>query len=528
VGVQSEFGKGSTFWFTALLSAGSSEPYILMPSIDLRGKRVLVVDDNRAAALVLCETLGELGFSVQAVDSGQTALQCIVQAASEQQPFTFFLVDWLMPGMDGLDTVRQLKAMQLPLAPAVILVTAHRREELLQSAEQLGVQHVLSKPVNGSMLVNTMMQLMGFATRANVPVRALQASTMESELGAIQGARILLVEDNEINQQVATEVLTGAGFDVDVAENGQVAVHSVEARFASARPYDLVLMDMQMPVMDGVTATRLIRETHPSEILPIVAMTANAMTTDKERCLEAGMNGFVRKPIEPDELWRELLRWIRVRPGLGNAPPRQNTTQPTARLDAFAHIDGLDSACGLLRTGGNPDFYLSMVRKFMQSQAHAVADAEAALARGDTTLAERLAHTLHGIAGNLGATTLQMQASALEQALRQGKSQNVDLLFAKTQVTLAALIDKLTQAIATLPTDISPDAQANFDPLQLKQVLSQLSVMLQGDDPNGATFWTQHAVALRGHLKQAHALEDAIQGFDFERAIQLLNEEALH
>jgi two-component system sensor histidine kinase/response regulator len=169
-----------------------------------------------------------------------------------------------------------------------------------------------------------------------------------------------------------------------------------------------------------------------------------------------------------------------------------------------------------------------MVRKFMQSQAHAVADAEAALARGDTTLAERLAHTLHGVAGNLGATTLQMQASALEQALRQGKSQNVDLLFAKTQVTLAALIDKLTQAIATLPTDISPDAQANFDPLQLKQVLSQLSVMLQGDDPNGATFWTQHAVALRGHLKQAHALEDAIQGFDFERAIQLLNEEALH
>ena len=294
VGVQSAFGKGSTFWFTARLGIGSPEKIITRPSVDLHGSRVLVVDDNEAAALVLSDLLRELGFVVEHVGSGEAALQALSVAEGAQSPFEFVMMDWLMPGMDGLETVQALRKMNPGTLPLVLMVTAHRRQELIKSAEEIGIEHVLSKPVSASLLVNTMMQLKGHAPRERAGAHRMQsASTLESSLAPLRGARILLVEDNEINQMVACEMLRGVGFVVDVAENGQVGVNQVHARHTEDQPYDIVLMDMQMPVMDGVSATRLIRETHPASALPIVAMTANAMQVDKERCLSAGMNGFV-------------------------------------------------------------------------------------------------------------------------------------------------------------------------------------------------------------------------------------------
>jgi two-component system sensor histidine kinase/response regulator len=201
------------------------------------------------------------------------------------------------------------------------MLGAGRREELLKEAERLGITHVLAKPVLGAALRNTMLALKGQLPVAPDGGRpsSRQSSLLESQLGAIAGARILLVEDNENNQLVACELLQGAGLVVDVAANGKIAVHQVEARDAQHMPYDLVLMDMQMPVMDGVTATRLLRETHSPAVLPIVAMTANAMQEYRERCLQAGMNAYVSKPVNPDELWRALLVHIQPRAGLGQA-----------------------------------------------------------------------------------------------------------------------------------------------------------------------------------------------------------------
>ena len=328
VGVESEYGRGSTFWFTARLGVGSADKVITRPSVDLYGLRVLVVDDNDAAALVLGELLRALGFVVQSANSGSAALRAVAEADAASQAFDFVLMDWQMPDMDGLEAVSRIQQMHTSTAPFVLMVTAHRRQELLKGAQMLGVEHVLAKPISASVLINTMMQLVGHVPR-DLPSKHLapNSNSARDALTPLAGARVLLVEDNEINQLVACELLESVGFLVDVADNGQIGVHQVHARHAQGQPYDIVLMDMQMPVMDGVTASRLIRETFIAQTLPIVAMTANAMQADKDRCLAAGMNGFVSKPVDPEELWLALLAWIKPRVGLGVVGEQTLATQ---------------------------------------------------------------------------------------------------------------------------------------------------------------------------------------------------------
>jgi signal transduction histidine kinase/DNA-binding response OmpR family regulator/HPt (histidine-containing phosphotransfer) domain-containing protein len=535
VGVESVYGAGSTFWFTARLGIGSAEKIITRPSVDLHGCRVLVVDDNEAAALVLCELMAELGFVVEHVNSGPAALQRLAEADNQETRFEFVMMDWQMPGMDGLETVRVLREMNPKSVPFVLMVTAHRRQELLKGAQLLGIEHVLAKPVSASLLVNTMMQLMGHAPRDVLNMRRVHdANALESALEPLAGARILLVEDNEINQLVACELLRGAGFSVDVAENGQVGVHQVHARQAEGQPYDIVLMDMQMPVMDGVTASRLIRETYDPQTLPVVAMTANAMQADKDRCLAAGMNGFVSKPINPDELWRALLSWIKPRAGLGEAAPPVVTQLPLAAssqeqqaqlLDALRCVEGLDVAQGLGLSNRNAALYIAMLGKFVKSQEHSAEQIQQALRNADAGTAERLAHTLKGLAASMGAAPLRNLASELEHALHTGAdAPALERLVAHTQQGLQALVSGLratpgliADTAAAVPLELSPTEQA-----EMQVVLQRLQQMLEQDDSEAQSLWEDHATGLRAVLQQAAALEEAINGFDFEEALRLL------
>ena len=461
VGVQSEYGKGSTFWFTARLGIGSAEKIITRPSVDLHGRRVLVVDDNDTAALVLCELLQELGFVVQSVNSGAAALQAVAQAVAAGLAFDFVMMDWQMPGMDGLEAVRQIQEMNPRSAPFVLMVTAHRRQELLKGAQRLGVEHVLAKPVGASLLVDTMMQLEGHAPRkpANAP-QGQAASAAEAALAPMAGARILLVEDDEINQMVACELLQIVGFAVDVADNGQIGVHQVHARFADAQPYDIVLMDMQMPVMDGVTTSRLIRESFTSEALPIVAMTANAMKADKDRCMAAGMNGFISKPIDPEELWRALLAWVKPRSGAGpaqvptvSAAPPQPQPQPQTKpleqmLIALHEIVGLDASRGLTQCNRNPKLYVSLLGKFVKAQEHTLENIRQALADGDAGTAQRLAHTLKGLCASMGAEPLRQTLLEIEQAVREGRNtDDIEGLIVPASAELTTLFASLRGAL---------------------------------------------------------------------------------
>ncbi|MRR52337.1 MAG: PAS domain-containing sensor histidine kinase, partial [Rhodocyclaceae bacterium] len=314
VGVESEPGKGSTFWFTARLGIGVEKNKSLLPEPDLRQRRVLVVDDNENARVVLTDLLSSMTFVVASADSGRTAIDEVRRAAAAGTPFEIIFLDWRMPDLDGIDTAKAIRGLGLTPAPHQVMVTAYGREEVLAQAEAAGIEDVLIKPVSASILFDTAMRVLGGQRPERREAGGHDTSAMAARLGTIRGARVLLVEDNELNQEVATELLQDAGFQVDLADNGQIAVDKVGV--AAPDHYDIVLMDMQMPVMDGVAATFEIRKQERFAALPVVAMTANAMQQDRERCLAAGMNDFLTKPIEPDDLWAALLKWVKPRAGM--------------------------------------------------------------------------------------------------------------------------------------------------------------------------------------------------------------------
>ncbi|TRZ67938.1 MAG: response regulator, partial [Rhodocyclaceae bacterium] len=411
VGVESEFGKGSTFWFTARLGIGQEKRRDLTPNPDLRGRRVLVVDDNDNARAVLNDLLGAMTFEVADVDSGKAAVEAVRQASVAGTPYEIVFLDWRMPIMDGIEAARQIKTLGLVPTPHLVMVTAYGREEIVKEAGAVGIEDVLIKPVNASVLFDTAMRVLG-----GEPTQRREAgeapSQVAEDLAGIKGARILLVEDNELNQEVAGEILRDAGFVVDIADNGRIAVDMVQRG-----AYDVVLMDMQMPVMDGVTATIEIRKLGEFRELPIVAMTANAMQQDRDRCMAAGMQDFVTKPIEPDELFGALLRWIKPRhPPTHQAPLA--TQEAAADGELPGDVAGLDVANGLRRVLGKKSLYLSMLRKFVAGQKGAPDEIRAALAADDSATAERLAHTAKGVAGNIGATEVQQHAAVPEAVLK--------------------------------------------------------------------------------------------------------------
>jgi PAS domain S-box-containing protein len=306
VGVESEPGRGSIFWFTARLGKGISQQRTMVLANDLQGKRVLVVDDNENARLVLGELLVNMSLIVDNVESGPAAVCAVNRAEKEGTPYEIVFLDWQMPDMNGIETAKKLRELPLGQMPHLMMVTAYGREEVILGAEEAGFEDVLIKPVSASVLFDGVVRILGGVIDRSLRTAGDAPTNSFVQLASIKGARILLVEDNDLNQEVAMALLRDAGFVVDLAENGQIALEKIRAV-----DYDLVLMDMQMPVMDGVMATREIRKEKRFQNLPVVAMTANAMQGDRDRCIAAGMNDHVAKPIEPEDLWKSLLKWIK-------------------------------------------------------------------------------------------------------------------------------------------------------------------------------------------------------------------------
>jgi len=337
-----------------------------------------------------------------------------------------------------------------------------------------------------------------------------------SDLAGLRGARVLLAEDNELNRQVATELLGDAGFVVDVALDGREAVD-----LARRQRYDIVLMDMQMPVLDGLAATRELRRDPQLADLPIVAMTANAMEADRQRCIEAGMNGFVAKPIEPEALWRELLRWVKPGQREGVAPvPPPAPAAANGSVQLPGRIEGLDMAAGLRRVLGKADRYVALLRGFAAGQADAPARIRSAVAAQDLGTAEREAHTLKGLAGNVGADEVQARAKTLEAALRSGAA-DVEALVAAVEQELTAQIAAI---IAALPAEEELVVAAAVDPKTQAAVLEQLRALLADDDAAAERLLAEHAALLAAALEGRYArVRDAVRRFDFEAALESLN-----
>ena len=511
VGVESEKDKGSTFWFTVRLARSEeTRGRLVLPSY-LFQSNVLVVDDNASARAVMRDLLEGMNFSVTDLASGYAAIEEVKRADGIGKPHQIVFLDWQMPGLDGIETAKQIQQLAITARPYLVIATAYGREEVIKQAESVGVENVLIKPVNASVLFDTVLRLLGKGEHEYQPIHEASSPFIDN-LKVINGSRILLVEDNELNQEVATELLRDAGFVVDVADNGRIAVDMVK-KYA----YDVILMDMQMPVMDGITATCEIRQMAHYADLPILAMTANAMQQDKERCLAAGMQDFVVKPIDPDALWAALLKWIKPKSvPVISAQPGQDTQQ-TAGEELPSDIPGLDMVSSLKRVLGKKSLYLSLLRKFMVGQKEAANKIRQAIQNGDLTTAERLAHTAKGVAATIGATVVQDDAKELEWAIKENKG-TIDIYLEKFQKSLDALMHTLE---SHLPLEAFKSAE--WDKEKFLSVSNQLVELLAADDANAEKLFEENAAMFKVAFAEDYVkIARAIKNYELEEALTMV------
>jgi CheY-like chemotaxis protein len=468
VGVDIEFGKGSTFWFTDCLgnNLGFKHPQVL--NSDIQGNRMLIVDNNDQARAVMKKMLESLGLVVDEASSGQEAIGCVIQAAEKNNPYSIIFLDWQMPDMNGLETLSELQGLPFKNLPYITMITAYDDEKIIQEAEKSGLDDVIVKPVAATVLfdsINRVLEGVPFVHRA----MSDDFSLMEKRLEIIKGARILLVEDNELNQDVALELLRDAGFIVDLAEDGKVAVQKVQMT-----SYDIVLMDMQMPVMDGITATKEIRKFSQFGQLPIVAMTANAMDGDRQRCLDAGMNDHIPKPVEPDNLWEVLLKWVSKRHvNKTLAVKNSSVHNADADLRVLKSINALD---GIRRFGGKVKSYRKQLQRFSTNYQSAVDELKGLIAEEGIAAGEAFCHKLKGVCGTIGANDMFTSVTELDYILKQGKAPT-PAQFNNLQQFLHQLISDINGL--TPPVEVMAQVVLDKDDFIFK--LSTLARLLEND-----------------------------------------------
>jgi len=517
--VESEYGHGSTFCFTAWFGGKFAERRKKVLPTSLRGLRALVVDDNAAAREVLSDMLKQAAFRVECVSSGNDALRELENSDS-LDPYRLVLMDWQMPELDGLETSRRIKrAGTLRNVPKILMITAFDREDIRLQAQELEIEGFLLKPVSPSVLFDTLMSLSAVGGEEKV----VSERKVERGLALVSGIRVLLVEDNEVNQQVATELLESEGAKVTIANHGAEAVE-ILTQGSLPPAFDVVLMDLQMPEMDGLTATRLLRAQPYLQNLPIIAMTAHVMADEVQRCLEAGMNDHVAKPIDPETFFATLARWT-------SSNPRESRDVPTRRVNSedvivFPSIEGIDCATGLQRVAGNKRMYRELLTRFVLKHGPVCEQITAALETGDHTQAERLSHSLKGAAGNLGINRIFDLAGDLEKAIRESRGGVGERI-----KELASALDRQVEAIQDAPKDAPiPVEKRNtadlLNPSAVSAAIERMRKLLESSDADAPEAYAHLAEILRARVdpKKLEALGAAVNAFDFEGALVKLHE----
>ena len=409
ISVTSEPGKGSTFCFTVKLKVPGRDSETRYKHPDIGEKSVLVVDDSKTSQEILQEMLESFGFSVELASSGEDAIGMVGEKLDSGRIYDLILMDWKMPELDGIETVDRLRQTYNNFSPTVIMVTAYGREDITHQAMQQELDGFLLKPVNPSVLYNTIAQIFDLEREEIVTERK---DFGENEvIPYLEGKRILLVEDNVMNQQIAKELLEAVNMIVDVANNGAEALERI-----GNTSYDGVLMDIQMPVMDGLTTAAKIREQKQFSELPILAMTAHAMIEEREKSLAAGMNEHITKPIDPQRLYAELLKWVGKQQVYEKKLGQHSLADAASAIQNFDRIDTADS---LRRVAGNTDLFRKLLVSFLENFQHFQRDADAALETNDLEEFQKLIHTLSGVSGNLGAKTLHHLCNPLNNLLRK-------------------------------------------------------------------------------------------------------------
>ena len=547
--VATRVDQGSTFHFDLnfkrdphILPAPARQPLPLAR----KAARILVLDDNRSAREILQQTLHELQVRTDLLDDAEQALQAIREADNTQDPYQLILTDWLMPRQDGIQFIRNVRAdSSLSAQPGIVLMTAFGREEVQEEAESAGVSGFLFKPISRSALFDTLASL--FVPQANV------AQPRHAPQARFEGARILLAEDNDINQQIAIELLALVGIETDIANTGRETVSKLQN--AGAHYYDLVLMDLEMPDMDGHEATLAIRDQCEFDAIPIIAMTAHALAEIRERCLAEGMQDYLTKPINPDLLYHTLTRWLpakklraasREPTDLAPAPASPgsdagNATAPPAALRPLP-LAGIDSVQGLGHMAGNLRLYTQLLERFRQSQRQAVAMIRNAIAHQQAGEAARHAHTLRGLAANLGAPALAQAALLVEQRCtlspdKTGPGLPPTVLDELQQLLLPALeqhlqlvlrsLDQYFSGESAVAADLEGAAAAPDSPAadpEAPRKLLQLCILLDEHNADAEDYLLEIRGSLSGMLPAGTVEQLAIHlsQYEFEEARRLL------
>ncbi len=529
IGVKSQIGVGSTFYFTASFGLQEEPTHSNdMGACDLTHLRILVVDDNARAREIILDILTAQKFAACTVTNGYEALDMLKQGQAEGWPFGLVLMDWMMPKLDGLSALQRIRAEPgLDHIPAFVMVTAHSREDLLEQAQGIRLDGLLIKPVCPSSLLDSILSALGKETVLRGRKQQRQTASQEAE-HSVRGAYVLLVDDNLVNQELALEILQDAGIRVDVANNGLEAVHMV-----AQHHYDGVLMDCQMPIMDGYEATRQIRADARFANLPILAMTANAISGSREFCLSAGMNDHISKPIDVNLLFAMLARWIKPQ----SAAQLQETTPANAlstgalALPTMHSMSCLDLPQAIQRMGGNLALVRKLIGRFFDTQADAMARIHAAINSDNIPSAIREMHTIKGLAGNIGATLLASLSADVETALKKHQIEALPASLGAWERELQMVIGQIRQFIlseqVTAAPLNTPHSASNALPASdetISECLREFATLLNNNDTRARKEFEQlnHVLLHVNHAAVAEQLHALIEQYDFDAALVVL------
>jgi len=541
--VESEPGQGSSFIFTAVFQVKSLEGKAdIFLEDDLKGKKVLIVDDNDSAREILEDALNSFSLDVSMASSGAEAINKI-EEADGNHPYDLVLMDWQMPEMNGIRTSELIKKHErLKKKPKIIMLIAYSREEIVRQAEEVGIEGFLVKPMNPSALFESIMEVFG----KKVKQKSIKSGApKEEKTDSIRGANVLLAEDNEINQEIALELLEDAGLSVTIANNGKEAVEKAEQA-----SYDCILMDMQMPVMDGYEATRTLRKKKKFEKIPIIAMTANAMAGDREKCLEAGMNDHVSKPINTVELFTALNKWIPKQESGKSEASAQNIYSKNKVENEILfpnELPGLDIAAGLEIVSGKEKLYKKLLTKF-ESEFHSAADTLTDLwDSGNLEEAERYAHTIKGVAANIGAKQLSIASGKIEESIRYKSEEDSTVLkedFSKCLIQILDSLKRLNLSGQISNADFdkkdssascdsssvdanSPKGSAPSDNDSLLESMENLLPHVKGRKPKKSKLALQNALDLNWPVEYSEEIDNLKKHLDkykFKDALNIIEE----
>jgi signal transduction histidine kinase/DNA-binding response OmpR family regulator/HPt (histidine-containing phosphotransfer) domain-containing protein len=503
--VSSEPGHGSTFSFRIRLPIASGSTSVApLPIENVGDVRTLIVDDNEAAREILQQTLESLRFNTEVVSSGAEALAALEAAENDGRPYRLVLMDWKMPHMDGIEAMQRIRKEQaLSTVPTIIMVSAYNREDALRDAGEQPPDDFLIKPVSPSTLFDSITGLFQEDARRLIDQRSREVAESGSTEG-LAGKRILLVEDHDLNQELVTEILTNVGASVTLANNGQEALDLLDEQ-----DFDGVLMDIQMPVMDGYTATRKIRNNPRFADLPVLAMTANAMAGDREKALETGMNDHIPKPLEIEKALDTMVHWFAPESAreAGQDTEREESGMPL-------HIPGIDLEAGLENAGGSVALYLRLLRRFESSENEFNSRFADSVKNGDMDEVVRHVHSLKGVAGTVGALELHEASARLEKVLRDQEPHESHL--EKTRV----LLDQVLNGIGALDAEKEPP-QSTGIPTDL---MNDLFRALEENDADAVELGEKLANLPFGgaHSADISELRRHLAAYDFDRSLEVV------